>query len=42
LYLFLIDGEAVIARNDGTPDFHALRSQRREHEAVLLACATCR
>jgi bifunctional non-homologous end joining protein LigD len=23
---FLIDGEAVIARDDGTPDFHALRS----------------
>jgi bifunctional non-homologous end joining protein LigD len=33
----LIDGEAVIARDDGTPDFHALRSQRRGHEAVLLA-----
>jgi hypothetical protein len=37
---------------DGTPDFHALRSQRRGHEAVLYAfdpieqtastCATCR
>src|SRR4029077_2588286 len=26
---FLIDGEAVIARDDGTPDFHALRSKRR-------------
>jgi bifunctional non-homologous end joining protein LigD len=46
---FLIDGEAVIARDDGTPDFHALRS--RSHEAVLYAfdliehgddCATCR
>ena len=23
---FLIDGEAVIARDDGTPDFHALRT----------------
>ena len=34
---FLIDGEAVIARNDGTPDFHALRSQHRGHEAVLFA-----
>ena len=34
---FLIDGEAVIARDDGTPDFHALRSQRRGHEAVLFA-----
>jgi bifunctional non-homologous end joining protein LigD len=27
---FLIDGEAVIARDDGTPDFHALRSKCRE------------
>ena len=34
---FLIDGEAVIARDDGTPDFHALRSRRRGHEAVLHA-----
>ncbi|MET4016699.1 ATP-dependent DNA ligase [Bradyrhizobium sp. S3.2.12] len=34
---FLIDGEAVIARDDGTPDFHALRSKRRAHEAVLFA-----
>ena len=34
---FLIDGEAVIARDDGTPDFHALRSQRRGNEAVLYA-----
>jgi bifunctional non-homologous end joining protein LigD len=25
---FLIDGEAVIAPDDGTPDFHALRSKR--------------
>jgi bifunctional non-homologous end joining protein LigD len=25
----------VIARDDGTPDFHALRSRRRGHEAVL-------
>jgi ATP-dependent DNA ligase len=32
---FRIDGEAVIAREDGTPDFHALRSQRRGNEAVL-------
>ena len=31
---FLIDGEAAIARDDGTPDFHAL-CQRRGHEAVL-------
>ena len=26
---FLIDGKVVIARDDGTPDFHPLRSQRR-------------
>jgi bifunctional non-homologous end joining protein LigD len=32
---FLIDGEAVIAHEDGTPDFHALRSKRRGHEAPL-------
>jgi ATP-dependent DNA ligase len=34
---FLIDGKAVIARDDGTPDFHALRSKRGGHEAVLYA-----
>ena len=34
---FLIDGEAVIARDDGMPDFRALRSKRRGHEAVLYA-----
>jgi bifunctional non-homologous end joining protein LigD len=34
---FLIDGEAVIARDDGTPDFHALRSRRRGSEAVMYA-----
>jgi bifunctional non-homologous end joining protein LigD len=34
---FLIDGEIVIARDDGMPDFHALRSKRRGHEAVLYA-----
>ena len=34
---FLIDGEVVIASDDGTPDFHALRSKRRGHEAVLFA-----
>jgi bifunctional non-homologous end joining protein LigD len=33
----LIDGEAVITRDDGTPDFHALRGRRRGHEAVLYA-----
>ena len=26
---FLIDGEVVITSDDGTPDFHALRSRRR-------------
>ena len=30
-------GEAVIVRYDGTPDFHALRSQHRGQEAVLVA-----
>jgi bifunctional non-homologous end joining protein LigD len=34
---FLIDGEAVIQRDDGTPDFRALRSKHRGHEAVLFA-----
>jgi bifunctional non-homologous end joining protein LigD len=34
---FLIDGEVVIARDDGTPDFHALRSRSRAQEAVLFA-----
>ncbi len=34
---FLIDGEVVIISDDGTPDFHALRSQHRGHEAVLVA-----
>jgi ATP-dependent DNA ligase len=33
----MIDGEAVIAQDDGTPDFRALRSKRRGHEAVLFA-----
>jgi bifunctional non-homologous end joining protein LigD len=34
---FLIDGEAVINRDDGMPDFHALRSRRGGQEAVLFA-----
>ena len=34
---FLIDGEAVIANEDGTPDFHALRNKSRGHEAMLYA-----
>ena len=29
--------KVVITRDDGTPDFHALRSRRRGHEAVLYA-----
>jgi bifunctional non-homologous end joining protein LigD len=32
---FLIDGEVVIARADGLPDFRALRSAARGHEAML-------
>ena len=49
---FLIDGEVVIAGEDGMSDFRALRSKRRGREAVLFAfdllqhddgtCATCR
>ena len=31
---FLIDGEAAMACDDGMPDFRALRSKRRGHEAV--------
>ena len=34
---FLIDGKAVIAHDDGTPDFHALRNRRRGGEVVLHA-----
>ncbi|MET0705286.1 MAG: DNA ligase [Tardiphaga sp.] len=34
---FLIDGEVVIVRDDGTSDFRALRHRRRGHEAVLYA-----
>jgi ATP-dependent DNA ligase len=34
---FLIDGEAVISRDDGTPDFRALRTRRVVHAAVLFA-----
>jgi ATP-dependent DNA ligase len=34
---FLIDGEAMIARDDGMPDFRALRSRERGHQAVLFA-----
>jgi bifunctional non-homologous end joining protein LigD len=34
---FLIDGEVVVARDEGTPDFHALLSKRRGSEAVLYA-----
>ena len=34
---FLIDGEVVIAGEDGMSDFRALRSKRRGPEAVLYA-----
>jgi bifunctional non-homologous end joining protein LigD len=34
---FLIDGEAVIRRDDGLSDFNALRSRRRDHDVVLIA-----
>ena len=34
---FLIDGEAVICRDDGLSDFNALRDRRRDHEAVMIA-----
>ena len=34
---FLIDGEAVICRDDGHSDFDALRSRRHDHEVTLIA-----
>ena len=34
---FLIDGEAVIPREDGTSDFHAFRNKGRGSEAMLYA-----
>jgi bifunctional non-homologous end joining protein LigD len=34
---FLIDGEAVVCRDDGVSDFDALRSRRRDHDVVLIA-----
>jgi bifunctional non-homologous end joining protein LigD len=34
---FLIDGEAVILNEDGTPDFHSLRGRNRGAEAILIA-----
>jgi hypothetical protein len=34
---FLIDGETIILRDDGTPDFHAMGSRSRGHEALLFA-----
>jgi len=34
---FLIDGEAVVCRDDGISDFDALRSRRCDHEVVLFA-----
>jgi ATP-dependent DNA ligase len=34
---FLIDGEAVVCREDGISDFDALRSRRRDYEVTLIA-----
>jgi ATP-dependent DNA ligase len=34
---FLIDGEAVVVRDDGTSDFNALRSKIGSREATLVA-----
>jgi bifunctional non-homologous end joining protein LigD len=34
---FVIDGEVVVLREDGRPDFNALRGKRRNDAAVLLA-----
>jgi ATP-dependent DNA ligase len=34
---FLIDGEAVVCREDGISDFDALRSCRRDYEVTLIA-----
>jgi hypothetical protein len=34
---FLNDGEVVVPRQDGTSDFHSLRSKQRGQEAVLFA-----
>ena len=34
---FLIDGEAVVLNDGGTPDFQALRGYRRGQEAILVA-----
>jgi bifunctional non-homologous end joining protein LigD len=34
---FLIDGEAVVCREDGVSDFDALRSRRRDHDVTLIA-----
>ena len=34
---FLIDGEVVVVREDGAPDFHALRIKHRGPEAALYA-----
>src|SRR2546423_7375347 len=34
---FLINGEAVVCRDDGLTDSEALRSRRRDHDVVLFA-----
>src|SRR3954466_2802019 len=33
---FLIDGEAVVFRDDGLSDFNALRSRRRDQDVTLI------
>jgi ATP-dependent DNA ligase len=34
---FLIEGEAIVCRDDGISDFDALRSRRRDHDVTLIA-----
>ena len=34
---FLIDGEAVVCRDDGISDFDALRSRRHDDDVTLIA-----
>ncbi len=34
---FLINGEAVVCRDDGLSDFNTLRSRRRDRDVILIA-----
>jgi bifunctional non-homologous end joining protein LigD len=34
---FMIDGEAVVCRDDGLSNFNALRSRRRDHDVTFIA-----